>query len=31
MTVVFVALARWMMRTIERMARGRGSLSIRWQ
>ncbi|MEW6225586.1 MAG: ABC transporter permease [Chloroflexota bacterium] len=31
MTAVFVALARWMMRTIERMARGRGSLSIRWQ
>jgi ABC-2 type transport system permease protein len=31
MTVVFVALARWMMGTIERMARGRGSLSIRWQ
>ena len=31
MTVVFVALARWMLRTIERMARGRGSLSIRWQ
>jgi ABC-2 type transport system permease protein len=31
MTVVFLALARWMLRTIERMARGRGSLSIRWQ
>ena len=31
MTFVFVALARWMLRTIERMARGRGSLSIRWQ
>jgi len=31
MTVVFVALARWMLRTIERMARSRGSLSIRWQ
>jgi len=24
-------LARWMLRTIERMARDRGSLSIRWQ
>lgn len=31
MTVVFVALAQWMMRTIERMARRRGSISIRWQ
>ncbi len=31
MTVVFLVLARWMLRTIERMARGRGSLSIRWQ
>jgi hypothetical protein len=31
MTVVFLALARWMLRTIERMARGRGSLTIRWQ
>jgi ABC-2 type transport system permease protein len=31
MTVVFIGLARWMLRTIERMARGRGSLSIRWQ
>ena len=31
MTIVFVSLARWMIRTIEQMARGRGSLSIRWQ
>ncbi len=31
MTVVFTALARWMIRTIEDMARARGSLSIRWQ
>ncbi len=31
MTIVFVALARWMIRTIERLARRRGSLSIRWQ
>lgn len=31
MTIVFVLLARWMIRTIERMARRRGSLSIRWQ
>jgi ABC-2 type transport system permease protein len=31
MTVVFTLLARWMIRTIERMARSRGSLSIRWQ
>jgi ABC-2 type transport system permease protein len=31
MTIVFMALARWMIRTIERMARRRGSLSIRWQ
>jgi ABC-2 type transport system permease protein len=31
MTFVFVLLARWMLRTIERMARQRGSLSIRWQ
>ncbi|MFN8629811.1 MAG: ABC transporter permease [Chloroflexota bacterium] len=31
MTVVFTAAARWCMTTIERMARSRGSLSIRWQ
>jgi ABC-2 type transport system permease protein len=31
MTVVFSLLARWMIRRIERMARSRGSLSIRWQ
>jgi ABC-2 type transport system permease protein len=31
MTVVFSLGARWMIRTIERMARARGSLSIRWQ
>ena len=31
MTVVFTALARWMIRRIERMARSRGSLSVRWQ
>ena len=31
MTVVFLLLARWMIRRIERMARSRGSLSIRWQ
>jgi ABC-2 type transport system permease protein len=31
MTVVFTLAARWMIRTIERMARARGSLSIRWQ
>ena len=31
MTVVFTAAARWCMATIERMARSRGSLSIRWQ
>ncbi len=31
MTVVFTVLARWMIRRIERMARARGSLSIRWQ
>ena len=31
MTVVFSLLARWMIRRIERMARARGSLSIRWQ
>src|SRR3954447_9796707 len=31
MTVVFTLLARWMIHRIERMARSRGSLSIRWQ
>jgi ABC-2 type transport system permease protein len=31
MTVVFSLLARVMIRRIERMARSRGSLSIRWQ
>ena len=31
MTVVFTLLARWMIRRIERMARSRGSLSVRWQ
>jgi ABC-2 type transport system permease protein len=31
MTVVFGVTARWMIRRIERMARDRGSLSIRWQ
>ncbi len=31
MTVVFVGIARWMLATIERMARREGRLSIRWQ
>jgi ABC-2 type transport system permease protein len=31
MTVVFTLLARWMINRIERAARSRGSLSIRWQ
>lgn len=31
MAVVFTASARWCMATVERMARSRGSLSIRWQ
>ena len=31
MTVVFTLLARWMIHRIERAARSRGSLSIRWQ
>jgi ABC-2 type transport system permease protein len=31
MTFVFIGLARWMIRTIERMARREGRLSIRWQ
>ena len=31
MAVVFVAFARWMLKTLERMARREGRLSIRWQ
>jgi ABC-2 type transport system permease protein len=31
MAVVFTAASRWCMATVERMARSRGSLSIRWQ
>jgi ABC-2 type transport system permease protein len=31
MTVVFVALSRWMLATLERMARREGRLSVRWQ
>jgi ABC-2 type transport system permease protein len=31
MTIGFTLVARWMIRTIEQMARSRGSLSIRWQ
>ena len=31
MTVVFTLLARWLIRRIERMARARGTLSLRWQ
>jgi hypothetical protein len=31
MTVVFAVAARRLIRGIERMARARGSLSIRWQ
>jgi ABC-2 type transport system permease protein len=31
MSVVFIGGARLLIRTIERMARARGSLSIRWQ
>ncbi len=31
MTVAFGLAARWMIRAIERVARSRGSLSIRWQ
>jgi ABC-2 type transport system permease protein len=31
MTVFFVLLARWMIRTIERMARREGTLGLRWQ
>ena len=31
MTVVFLVAARWMLRTLERMARHEGRLSVRWQ
>ena len=31
MTVVFLLLSRWMLRTLERMARREGRLSVRWQ
>ena len=31
MTVAFLGLARWMLRTLERLARREGRLSIRWQ
>ena len=31
MTVVFLVLARWALRTLERLARQEGRLSIRWQ
>jgi hypothetical protein len=31
MTVVFLALARWTLRALERRARGAGTLSVRWQ
>ena len=31
MTVVFTLLSRWMLRTLERMARREGRLSVRWQ
>ena len=31
MTAVFLVASQWLIRTIERMARSRGSLSIRWQ
>ena len=31
MTVVFLLAARWMIRTLERLARHEGRLSIRWQ
>ena len=31
MTVFFVLLARWMIRTIERLARREGTLGLRWQ
>lgn len=31
MTVVFLFAARWMLRTLERLARKEGRLSVRWQ
>jgi ABC-2 type transport system permease protein len=31
MTVVFLVVARWMLRRLERMARREGRLSVRWQ
>ncbi len=31
MTVIFLVAARWMLRTLERMARREGRLSVRWQ
>ncbi|HVL53474.1 MAG TPA: ABC transporter permease [Vitreimonas sp.] len=31
MTVVFLGIARWMLRTLERLARREGRLTIRWQ
>jgi ABC-2 type transport system permease protein len=31
MTVVFLLVSRWMLRTLERMARREGRLSVRWQ
>jgi ABC-2 type transport system permease protein len=31
MTVVFLFAARWMLKTLERMARREGRLSVRWQ
>jgi hypothetical protein len=31
MTVIFLLAARWMLRTLERMARQEGRLSVRWQ
>jgi ABC-2 type transport system permease protein len=31
MTVVFLLLARWMLKTLERRARHEGRLSVRWQ
>jgi ABC-2 type transport system permease protein len=31
MTVGFTFVARWLIRRIERMARARGTLSLRWQ
>ena len=31
MTVVFIGLARWMLRTLERRARREGRLTVRWR